>query len=73
MHNFGTLKLSSIEYFDHLIVKNYAGNGFEKTVFLVYPSLKVQIFIIVFILFEPNIIAQAQFFIAQEEKVLMRQ
>ena len=39
--------------------------------FLVYPSLKVQIFIFVFFL-GPNIIAQAQFFIAQEETVLMR-
>ena len=33
----------------------------KKVYFLVYPSLKVQIFMFVF-LFEPNIIAQAQFF-----------
>ena len=42
------LLVSSIEYFDHLLVKNYAGNGFEKSFFLVYPSLKMQIFIFAF-------------------------
>ena len=62
MKKLGVLLLvSSIEYFDHLLVKNYDGNGLEKVYFLVYPSLKVQIFIFVF-LFEPNVIAQAQFF-----------
>ena len=28
------LLVSSIECFDHLLVKNYAGNGFEKSLFL---------------------------------------
>ena len=27
------LLVNSIEYFDHLLAKNYAGNGFEKSLF----------------------------------------
>ena len=65
------LLVSRIEYFDHSLAKNYTGNGFEKSLFLVYPSLKEQIFTFIF-LFERNIIAQAQFFIAEEETVLIR-
>ena len=45
--------VSSIEYFDHLLVKNYAGKGFEKSLFFSLSQLK-----------SANIIAQAQFFIA---------
>ena len=49
MKKLGVLLLvSSIEYFDHLLVKNCAGNGFVKSFFLVYPSLKMQILIFLF-------------------------
>ena len=35
MKKLGVLLLvSSIEYFDHFQVKNYAGNGFEKSLFI---------------------------------------
>ena len=49
MKKLGVLLLvSSFEYFDHLLVKNYAGNGFEKSLFFSLSQLKVQIFIFVF-------------------------
>ena len=34
------LLASSIEYFDHLLVKNYARNGFEKSIFFSLSQLK---------------------------------
>ena len=59
MKKLGVLLLvSSIEYFDHLLVKNFAGNGLKKVCFLVYRSFKVQTFILYFS-FEPKVIAQA--------------
>ena len=41
MKKLGVLLLvSSIEYFDHLLVKNYAGNGFVKSLFFSLSQLK---------------------------------
>ena len=41
MKKLGVLLLvSSIEYFDHLLVKNYAGNDFEKSLFFSLSQLK---------------------------------
>ena len=55
------LLVSSIEYFDHLLVKNYAGNGFKKSIFFSLSKLKSANIMFLF-LFKPKIFAQTQFF-----------